>query len=176
MPPELDPDVLAFAHQMFELARGGASEQLAAYVDAGLPVNLTNDKGDTLLMLAAYHAHPGTVRVLLEGGADTGRVNDRGQTPLGAAVFRQSAETVSLLLAAGADPALGAPSALEMARFFELPDLLAMLGSPRRSAREVSEAAGDDGDLGWGELPEEEEGVRRRYAEDRPPHWTNEGG
>ena len=107
MTPELDAEVLDFAHQMFELARAGATEQLAAYLDAGLPVNLTNDKGDTLLMLAAYHAHPETVSALLERGADTGRVNDRGQTPLGAAVFRRSAWTVRLLLHAGADPGLG---------------------------------------------------------------------
>ena len=127
MTPELDAEVLDFAHQMFELARAGATEQLAAYLDAGLPVNLTNDKGDTLLMLAAYHAHPETVSALLERGADTGRVNDRGQTPLGAAVFRRSAWTVRLLLDAGADPGLGSPSALEMARFFDLPEMLAQL-------------------------------------------------
>lgn len=120
----LDPEILDFAHRMFELARHGYAAELAEYLDAGLPPNLTNDKGDTLLILAAYHAHPDAVRVLLARGADTERVNDRGQTALGAAVFRRSAETVESLLSAGADPAGGAPSAIEIARFFELPEML----------------------------------------------------
>ena len=123
----LDDDVLAFAHQMFDLAREGDAAALAANLDAGLPPNLTNHTGDSLLMLAAYHNHPATVRALLERGADTARINDRGQTALGAAVFRQSAQTVGLLLDAGADPALGSPSALDVARFFELPEMLAQL-------------------------------------------------
>ncbi|MGC4806334.1 ankyrin repeat domain-containing protein [Micromonospora sp. DT233] len=127
MSDELDAETLAFAHRMFDLARGGATEELSANVDAGLPVNLTNDKGDTLLLLAAYHNHPETVAALLARGADPGRVNDRGQTALAAAVFRQNAETVRALLDAGADPAAGGPSAVETARFFDLPEMLALL-------------------------------------------------
>ena len=116
---------------MFELARAGRTQDLAEQVDAGLPVNLTNDKGDTLLLLASYHAHPDTVRALLDRGADTGRVNDRGQTSLAAAAFRRSAEIVALLLGAGADPTAGSPSALETARFFDLPDMVDLLEAPR---------------------------------------------
>ncbi len=124
---ELDEGTLAFAHQMFELARGGETAPLLEMVDAGLPPNLTNDKGDTLLILAAYHDRPETVRALLDRGADTSRVNDRGQTALGAAAFRRSAETVNALLGAGADPHLGSPSAIEVARFFEYPDIVEIL-------------------------------------------------
>jgi ankyrin repeat protein len=124
---ELDADVLDFAHQMFDLARDGQTDRLAEYLDRGLPVNLTNDKGDSLLMLAAYHDHPATVRALLERGAEVDRANDRGQTALGAAVFRRSTESVQALLAAGADPSAGGPSAIEMARFFDLPAMLALL-------------------------------------------------
>jgi ankyrin repeat protein len=132
--PELPPtasglnaEALAFAHRMFDLAREGRSEELAGYVDAGVPVNLTNDKGDTLLILAAYHGHPATVVALLERGADAARTNDRGQTALAAAVFRRSAESVTALLDAGADPTQGTQSALATARFFELPDMLELL-------------------------------------------------
>ncbi|WBC15649.1 ankyrin repeat domain-containing protein [Micromonospora sp. WMMA1998] len=128
MPDELDAETVAFAHRMFDLARAGATEELAANVDAGLPVNLTNAKGDTLLILAAYHAHPETVAALLARGADPARANDRGQTALAAAVFRQNAAAVHALLAAGADPDHGGPSAAETARFFELPEMLALLG------------------------------------------------
>jgi ankyrin repeat protein len=124
---ELDTETLAFAHLMFDLARSGQADELAAYVDAGLPVNLTNDKGDTLLLLAAYHQHPQTVAALLERGADHARINDRGQTALAAAVFRSSAETVAALLAAGADPDHGSPSATQTAAFFDLPEMTTLL-------------------------------------------------
>jgi ankyrin repeat protein len=123
----LDEATLAFAHRMFDLARSGHTAELAAQVDAGLPVNLTNDKGDTLLLLAAYHGHPDTVAALLDRGADHARLNDHGQSALAAAAFRRSAETVRVLLAAGADPALGAQSALATATFFGLPDMLELL-------------------------------------------------
>jgi ankyrin repeat protein len=123
----IDPEVLELAHRVFDLARGGATEELAAYVDAGVPVNLTNDKGDTLLILAAYHAHPDTIAALLERGADHARANDRGQTALAAAVFRQSEETVRRLLDAGADPDAGGPSARATAQFFDLPAMAQLL-------------------------------------------------
>ncbi|MGI8758966.1 MAG: ankyrin repeat domain-containing protein [Acidimicrobiales bacterium] len=127
MTGELDDEALAFAHRIFDLARSGDTPALTELVDAGLPVNLTNDKGDSLLILAAYHDHSATVRALLQRGADTTRVNDRGQTALGAAVFRRSAPGVEALLEVGADPALGSPSAIEVARAFDLPDMLAKL-------------------------------------------------
>jgi ankyrin repeat protein len=127
MSEPIDPEVLAFARQLFDLARSGDTARLGAYLDAGLPINLTNDKGDTLLMLATYHNHPQAVRALIARGADVTRVNDRGQTALAAAVFRQSPDSVTALLAAGADPFDGSPSAVEMANFFELPEMLKLL-------------------------------------------------
>ncbi|MCP2242262.1 ankyrin repeat domain-containing protein [Lentzea aerocolonigenes] len=126
----LTEEELTFLRWMFDLARSGGTAKLAEAVDAGVPVNLTNSAGDTLLILAAYHDHPDTVAALLERGAATGRVNDRGQTALGAAVFRRSERSVRLLLDAGADPALGARSALDVARFFGLPEMLALLEAP----------------------------------------------
>jgi len=123
----IDPGVVELAGRVFDLVRGGQTEELAAYVDAGVPVNLTNDKGDTLLILAAYHGHPATVGALLDRGADHARANDRGQTALAAAVFRQSTETVTRLLAAGADPDAGGPSARATATFFDLPEMVGLL-------------------------------------------------
>jgi uncharacterized protein len=132
MPEPLTEDELNLLRSVLDLARTGETAQLTASIDAGVPANLTGGSGDSLLILAAYHNHPETVRALLERGADTARVNDRGQTALGAAVFRQSVESVTLLLAAGADPALGGRSALDIARFFELPEMLALLTAPTR--------------------------------------------
>ena len=123
----IDPGVVELAGRVFDLARGGYTDELAAYVDAGVPVNLTNDKGDTLLILAAYRGHPETVAALLTRGADHGRANDRGQTALAAAVFKQSVETVQALVGAGADPDAGGPSARATAQFFELPAMAALL-------------------------------------------------
>jgi ankyrin repeat protein len=123
----IDPGVVELAGRVFDLARGGHTEELTAYVDAGVPVNLTNDKGDTLLILAAYHGHPVTVGALLDRGVDHSRVNDRGQTALAAAVFKQSAETVTRLIEAGADPDAGSPSARATATFFDLPAMVELL-------------------------------------------------
>ena len=126
----LDAETLAFAHTMFEAARDGDGQVLAEHVDAGLPVNLTNDKGDTLLILAAYHQHPAAVDALLARGVDPGRDNDRGQTALAAAIFRRSPGIVAALLDAGADPDAGSPTARETAAFFELADMAALLPPP----------------------------------------------
>lgn len=131
MMPELDDETLAFARRVFAMAREGATAELVELLDAGLSPDLTNEKGDTLLMLAAYQNHPPTVRALLERGADTARVNDRGQTALGAAVFRRSEESVLALLDHGADPTVGSPSAVEVAMFFELPEMSELLGRRR---------------------------------------------
>jgi ankyrin repeat protein len=124
--PEPDSEMLEFAAKIFNLAREGDTGTLAAYVDAGVPVNLCNDKGDTLVMLAAYHGHPQAVSALLARGADPGRPNDRGQTPLAGAVFKGERAVIQVLLDGGADPTAGMPSAVETARMFGLGDLVAL--------------------------------------------------
>ncbi|ARQ69328.1 ankyrin repeat domain-containing protein [Streptomyces marincola] len=126
--PAHDPEVLQLASKIFDLARQGDTATVAAYVDAGVPPNLSNDKGDTLLMLAAYHGHPDTVTALLDRGADASRVNDKGQTPIAGAVFKGEIEVVRVLLRAGADPAAGQPSAVDTARMFGRGELLDLFG------------------------------------------------
>ncbi len=121
---------LELAHRVFEHARNGRSRELCAYLDAGVPVNSTDSEGNCLVMLAAYHGHPVTVRALLERGADPDRVNGRGQTPLAGAVFKGERDVVAALVAADADPYLGSPNALESARFFGRQDLLELLEVP----------------------------------------------
>src|SRR2546430_11773154 len=100
-----DPEVVELATKIFDLARQGQTEDLVAYVDAGVPANLTNDRGDSLLMLAAYHGHAEAVRALLARGAEADRINDRGQTPLAGAVFKGEQEGIKALVKVGADPA-----------------------------------------------------------------------
>ncbi|UXX92502.1 ankyrin repeat domain-containing protein [Streptomyces sp. AD2-2] len=124
-----DPEVVEFATKIFDLARQGGTETLVAYVDAGVPANLTNDRGDSLVMLAAYHGHADSVRALLTRGAEADRINDRGQTPLAGAVFKGEQEVIEVLLEAGADPAAGTPSAVDTARMFGKADLLELFGA-----------------------------------------------
>ncbi|MCX4398022.1 MULTISPECIES: ankyrin repeat domain-containing protein [unclassified Streptomyces] len=124
-----DPEVVELATKVFDLARRGETDALAAYVDAGVPANLTNDRGDSLLMLAAYHGHAAAVTALVGRGADPDRANDRGQTPLAGAVFKGEDAVVEALLSAGADPAAGTPSAVDTARMFGKADLLELFGS-----------------------------------------------
>lgn len=127
MSVDLTPAELAFLQSVLDHAREGRTAELVEAIDAGVPVNLTGATGDSLLMLAAYHSHPETVTALLARGADTERVNDRGQTALGAAVFRRSEPIVTALIAAGANPDGGGRSAREIAAFFDLPDMAALL-------------------------------------------------
>jgi ankyrin repeat protein len=123
-----DPEVIELATKVFQLARQGETEALAAYVDAGVPANLTNDRGDTLVMLAAYHGHAPAVEALLARGAEPDRANDRGQTPLAGAVFKGEDAVIRALLAGGADPAAGTPSAMDTARMFGKTELLELFG------------------------------------------------
>jgi ankyrin repeat protein len=125
--PQPDDEVIAFASKLFGLAREGKADQLAAYVDAGVDPNLSNHKGDSLVMLAAYYGHAAAVAALLERGADPNRPNDHGQTPLAGAVFKDEPDVISALVAGGADPEAGQPSAVATAQMFERPDLLALL-------------------------------------------------
>jgi ankyrin repeat protein len=122
-----DDKLIEIAHFVFDLARTGENERLAAYLDGGVPVNLTDSTGNTLVMLAAYNGHPRTVRLLADRGADVNRLNDRGQSPLAGAVFKGDTEVVRVLLAVGADPLAGTPNAIETARMFQQMALLAEL-------------------------------------------------
>lgn len=119
-----DPQLVSIAHACFDFARAGDTARLRAYVEQGVPVNLTDATGNTLLMLAAYHGHAETVSALVALGADPDRTNDRGQSPLAGAIFKGEDDVVRVLLAAGADPDVGTPSARATAQMFDRADLL----------------------------------------------------
>ncbi len=121
-----DPETAALAAELFDLARNGDTEGLEEYLDAGVPATATNEAGDTLVMLAAYHAHAEAVALLLARGGDPNQANGKGQTPLAGAVFKGAADVVRALLAGGADPAAGFPSAIDAARMFGKTEMLAL--------------------------------------------------
>lgn len=127
--PELKDQELEFLNSIFDLARNNKPIALQSLLDQGIPVNLTNSHGDTLLILAAYHEHEEIVRVLLKAGADLDRLNDRGQTALVCAVFRDNLTISQLLLDAGANASLGTQTPADVARFFDLPRMQELLAT-----------------------------------------------
>ena len=136
--PEQEPAVEGIrelASRVFGMARDGDAASLAQYVDAGVPVNLTNEDGNTLVMLAAYHGHTEAVVALIARGAEVNRLNDRGQSPVAGAVFKGEDAVVRALVDGGADPHAGHPTAADTARMFGRKDLLEVL-EPRRGPDE----------------------------------------
>ena len=126
---DLPPEALALATKLFDFARAGDTPALSQYLSAGIPANLTNHKGDTLLMLAAYHGNAETVRVLIEKGADVNAINDRGQSPIAGAVFKGYDEVVKVLVEEGrADVNAGQPSAVQAAHMFKRDECLRLFG------------------------------------------------
>lgn len=116
---ELPADVQELVTKLFQLARNPeGAEELAQYVDAGVDVNLTNEEGNSLLMLAAYNGNEPGVRVLLERGADVNQCNDRNLSPVAGVIFKKEHEIARLLIQAGADLEAGSPSAKETAMMF----------------------------------------------------------
>ena len=111
----------AVVEGVFELARDGLTGPLGEMIDAGVPLNLVNGRGDSLLIVASYAQHQGTVQELLRRGADTAIVNSMGQTAVACAVFRGNEAILLDLLQTGADPDLGSHTALQIADQFGLP-------------------------------------------------------
>ena len=126
--PQLPPEALELASKLFDFAREGKSPELQQYIRAGIPVNLTNHKGDTLLMLASYHGHLETVNMLLENGADTNALNERGQSPIAGAVFKGYNEIVRAIFDKGADLYAGQPNAIDSAKMFKREECLRIFG------------------------------------------------
>jgi ankyrin repeat protein len=108
-------------------------------VDAGVPIDIRNGRGDTLLIVAAYQQRRETVDELLRRGADTSVVNGMGQTAIACAVFRNNADILRALLDAGADPRVGSLAGLQIADQFALPRMREIIeshpgGGPRAAA------------------------------------------
>jgi ankyrin repeat protein len=134
---ELDADALALVRAAFQYARAGDTARLAWLISAGLPVNLCNENGDSLLMLASYHGHADATRLLLENKAEPDRSNDRGQTPLAGVAFKGDTLVALLLLEYGARVDAAGPdgkTALMFAAMFdkrEMVELLLLMGAER---------------------------------------------
>ncbi|KUN18820.1 hypothetical protein AQJ23_39525 [Streptomyces antibioticus] len=107
-----------------DLARDGRTEALREFVAHGLPVDVCDPAGNSLLMLAAYHGHADTVRALLGLGADPDLRNDRDQSPVAGALFKGADDVVTVLRRAGADLDSGTPTGRAAAVLFGRAHLL----------------------------------------------------
>ena len=87
----------------FDRARRGETDALAVMLREGLPVNLCDRRGNSLLLLSSYQGHLETARMLLKAGADVDLRNAKGQTPLGGVAFKGYLQLAELLLWHGAD-------------------------------------------------------------------------
>lgn len=157
----LPNEALDLAARLFNLAREGSIE-LITYLKAGVPPNLTNNRGDTLLMLAAYHGHNDLVKAILtipelemrikHDKADPNQLNGRGQSIVAGAVFKGYDEVIHTLIEHGADPSAGQPSAEDTAKMFNrwedgekagFKSLFEQASGRGRGAREAADAVPD---------------------------------
>ncbi|MGE9808424.1 ankyrin repeat domain-containing protein [Janibacter sp. G1551] len=107
-----------------DLAREGRTAELLEFLEHGVPVDLADGDGNTLLMLASYHGHAETVAALIGRGADVDARNGRDQSPVAGALFKGEKAVVQALVAAGADLDAGTPSARQAAEMFGTQALL----------------------------------------------------
>jgi ankyrin repeat protein len=114
-PPYInDPDALVTA------AYEGELDLVRSLVLSGANPNVTNEHGDTGVMLAAEHGYDAIVEFLLDHGTEINTKDKGGDTALDIARYRECKSTVKLLISRGATGADG-PSAKErmMDSFYE---------------------------------------------------------
>lgn len=124
-----------------DAARHGDADVLLPMLTAGLPVNLSDEKGNSLLMLASYHGHADLVCELLDRGADPDQRNDRNQTPLAGVAFKGELAIAKLLVDHGADVHAdqgGGRYPVQFAAMFGHPEMVAYLSSLEESPRSTS--------------------------------------
>ena len=116
---EPSDEMIQVALELFDAARDGDTTRVLAYVDAGVPVDLTEHQGNTLLLLAAYYGHAELVAGLAERGANVDAMNDREQVALAGALFKGFDDVVEVLVRHGASLDIGTPTARDAATMFD---------------------------------------------------------
>ncbi|QEL20268.1 ankyrin repeat domain-containing protein [Limnoglobus roseus] len=101
----ITPDVAAKLQEIaFQAAREGDLDTLREYFAAGRPVNETNKRGDTLLIVAAYNGQPKAVALILkQTKVEIDARNKMGLTALSAAAFKGEVNIAKALVEAKAD-------------------------------------------------------------------------
>ena len=87
----------------FAAARTNDTEVLAKFIESGFPVNITNGKGYTALMVATYHGNTEAFDYLMSRNANSCAEDSRGNTALMAAIFRGELSLARKLMSADCD-------------------------------------------------------------------------
>lgn len=90
-----DPNLQRY---LFDVARTGDLSLMRDLLIRDVQVDARDDRGNTALILAAYHGKADLVDALLTAGADPNLVDARGNTALMGALFKGEAEVVRRLL------------------------------------------------------------------------------
>ena len=118
------------------MARRGQIEQLTPYLNAGIPPNIRNSSGDSLLMLACYHNQAPLASLLIQRGADPNLLNDKGQSCIAGAVFKGYDEVVKVLVEEGkADIRAGQPNAVDCSAMFRRWEAAKIMGVEEEARR-----------------------------------------
>ncbi len=90
--------------RVFDFVRQGQTEAVAAYFAEGHTPNITNERGDSLLILAAYYCHADLVKLLLQQpNIEVDFQNGMGFTALTGATFRGDVGIMQQLITAGSN-------------------------------------------------------------------------
>lgn len=105
---------------VFSMTKEGNLVGLISHLWEVSYIDETDHKGNTLLMLAAYHGHINLVRFLINQDANVNFVDRNGNTILMGAAFKGFTEVVEALLHAGADPFVTNPKGLTAKDFADM--------------------------------------------------------
>jgi ankyrin repeat protein len=108
---EEQPDMIATWKVPCNLAKFNRPKSLAFLFEQGVEVDLRERESFhyTPLMYAVEYGEPGTVRFLLDQGADVNALDNRKTSPLFIAAWHGRSEMVSLLIDRGADLEFSSP-------------------------------------------------------------------
>ncbi|MFQ3592068.1 MAG: ankyrin repeat domain-containing protein [Gemmataceae bacterium] len=111
-PIELTAQTRAKLEQIaFQAAREGDTKTLREYFRLGMPVNVVNERGDSLLILAVYHGQTEAAALILrQPGLEVGYRNRMGFNALDGAAFKGNVELIQQLIQAGAKVNAQSPS------------------------------------------------------------------
>jgi len=89
--------------QLFEAAENGDTKKAKELLDKGADINATNNRGATVLMIAAGRDVIEITKMLIERGADVNAKTKDGSTALMSAAHNDRYEQAKLLIERGAD-------------------------------------------------------------------------
>ncbi len=87
----------------YAAARTGDDEVVNEFLNAGLPIDVKNNKGYTALMIATYNGKTSIVNTLIKRGANVCAKDHRGNTALMAAIFRAEFKIANTLMKSDCD-------------------------------------------------------------------------